>query len=74
PIFSGYAAEAASVRLKDAGAKLLAVQDGFLRRGRGFNLSLKSLVNCVKSGNIIKATIPISHGNLATISCPLLTV
>ncbi len=34
PIFSGYAAEAASVRLKDAGARLLAAQDGFLRRGR----------------------------------------
>jgi len=34
PIFSGYAAEAASVRLKDAKARLLIVQDGFLRRGR----------------------------------------
>ncbi|MGC8876192.1 AMP-binding protein [Thermus sp.] len=38
PIFSGYAAEAASVRLKDAGARLLAVQDGFLRRGRRVEL------------------------------------
>lgn len=38
PIFSGYAAEAAAVRLKDARAKLLAVQDGFLRRGRRVEL------------------------------------
>jgi len=38
PIFSGYAAEAASVRLKDAEAKLLAVQDGFQRRGRRVEL------------------------------------
>jgi len=38
PIFSGYAAEAASVRLKDAEAKLLAVQDGFHRRGRRVEL------------------------------------
>ncbi|GGM94480.1 AMP-dependent synthetase [Thermus composti] len=38
PIFSGYAAEAAAVRLKDAGAKLLAVQDGFFRRGRRVEL------------------------------------
>ena len=38
PIFSGYAAEAASVRLKDAKAKLLVAQDGFLRRGRRVEL------------------------------------
>ncbi|MFN3367939.1 MAG: M24 family metallopeptidase [Thermus sp.] len=38
PIFSGYAAEAAAVRLKDAKAKLLAVQDGFHRRGRRVEL------------------------------------
>ncbi|WP_298630355.1 AMP-binding protein [uncultured Thermus sp.] len=38
PIFSGYAAEAAAVRLKDAKAKLLAVQDAFFRRGRRVDL------------------------------------
>ncbi len=38
PIFSGYGAEAAAVRLKDAEAKLLIVQDGFLRRGRRVEL------------------------------------
>ncbi|GLV46859.1 AMP-dependent synthetase [Thermus sp. LT1-2-5] len=38
PIFSGYAAEAAAIRLKDAEARLLAVQDGFLRRGRRVEL------------------------------------
>ncbi|MEZ0347180.1 MAG: AMP-binding protein [Thermus sp.] len=37
-IFSGYAAEAAAIRLKDAEARLLAVQDGFLRRGRRVEL------------------------------------
>ncbi|TFU18104.1 AMP-binding protein [Thermus tengchongensis] len=42
PIFSGYAAEAAAVRLKDAGAKLLVVQDGFLRRGRRVELLLEA--------------------------------
>jgi acetyl-CoA synthetase len=42
PIFSGYAAEAASVRLKDAEAKLLAVQDGFQRRGRRVELLLEA--------------------------------
>jgi acetyl-CoA synthetase len=42
PIFSGYAAEAASVRLKDAEAKLLAVQDGFFRRGRRVELLLEA--------------------------------
>ncbi|WP_117237132.1 AMP-binding protein [Thermus sediminis] len=42
PIFSGYAAEAASVRLKDAEAKLLAVQDGFHRRGRRVELLLEA--------------------------------
>src|SRR5579871_5247353 len=34
PIFSGYAAEAAAVRLRDAGAKLLITADGFYRRGQ----------------------------------------
>ena len=34
PIFSGYGAEAAATRLKDAGAKLLITADGFFRRGR----------------------------------------
>lgn len=38
PIFSGYGAEAAALRLKDAEAKLLIVQDGFLRRGRRVEL------------------------------------
>jgi len=38
PIFSGYAAEAAAVRLKDAKAKALIAQDGFLRRGRRVEL------------------------------------
>ncbi len=38
PIFSGYAHEAASVRLKDAEAKALIVQDGFQRRGRPVHL------------------------------------
>jgi acetyl-CoA synthetase len=33
PIFSGYGAEAASVRLNDAGARLLITADGFYRRG-----------------------------------------
>ena len=42
PIFSGYAAEAAAVRLKDAKAKLLAVQDGFHRRGRRVELLLEA--------------------------------
>jgi acetyl-CoA synthetase len=34
PIFSGYAAEAAAVRLRDAGAKVLITADGFYRRGQ----------------------------------------
>lgn len=34
PIFSGYAAEAAAVRLRDAGAKVLITADGFHRRGQ----------------------------------------
>ncbi|MEN2982423.1 MAG: AMP-binding protein [Thermus sp.] len=38
PIFSGYAAEAAALRLRDGEAKLLAVQDGFHRRGRRVEL------------------------------------
>ena len=38
PIFSGYAAEAAATRLKDAEAKALIVQDGFLRRGKKVEL------------------------------------
>lgn len=42
PIFSGYAAEAAAVRLKDAKAKLLTVQDGFHRRGRRVELLLEA--------------------------------
>lgn len=34
PIFSGYAADAAAVRLADAGAKVLLTADGYFRRGR----------------------------------------
>ena len=34
PIFSGYGAEAISVRLADAGARALICADGFLRRGK----------------------------------------
>jgi acetyl-CoA synthetase len=34
PIFSGYGAEAADVRLRDSGARLLITADGFYRRGQ----------------------------------------
>jgi acetyl-CoA synthetase len=34
PIFSGYGAEAAATRLRDAGAKVLITADGFYRRGK----------------------------------------
>ncbi|MBX3312985.1 MAG: AMP-binding protein [Actinobacteria bacterium] len=34
PIFSGYGADAISVRLEDAGARALICADGFLRRGK----------------------------------------
>ncbi|MGH7905939.1 MAG: AMP-binding protein, partial [Candidatus Binataceae bacterium] len=34
PIFSGYGAEAAAIRLQDSGAKLLITADGFYRRGQ----------------------------------------
>lgn len=34
PIFSGYGAEAAALRLSDAGAKMLITADGFFRRGK----------------------------------------
>ena len=35
PLFSGYGADAVSVRLDDAAAKVLITADGFLRRGAG---------------------------------------
>lgn len=34
PIFSGYGADAAAVRLRDCGAKMLITADGFYRRGQ----------------------------------------
>jgi acetyl-CoA synthetase len=38
PIFSGYAADAVSTRLDDAGAKVLITADGFLRRGQAVRM------------------------------------
>ncbi len=38
PIFSGYGAEAAAVRLKDSGAKILITADAFYRRGQKIQL------------------------------------
>jgi acetyl-CoA synthetase len=39
PIFSGYGAEAAAVRLRDAGARLLITADAFYRRGQVVRLA-----------------------------------
>jgi len=50
PIFSGYAAEAAALRLKDAEAKALIVQDGFLRRGRRVELLEEARAAKAQSG------------------------
>ncbi len=53
PIFSGYGAEAAAVRLRDADAKLLITADGFWRRGQPVNLlatarAAAELAGCVE--------------------------
>lgn len=43
PLFSGYGAEAAATRLRDAGAMCLITCDGFQRRGR--TIALKNIVD-----------------------------
>jgi acetyl-CoA synthetase len=53
PIFSGYGAEAAAMRLRDADAKLLITADGFWRRGQRVNLlatarAAAELAGCVE--------------------------
>jgi len=53
PIFSGYGAEAAALRLRDADAKLLITADGFWRRGQRVDLlatarAAAELAGCVK--------------------------
>jgi acetyl-CoA synthetase len=59
PIFSGYAAEAAAVRLRDAGAKLLITADGFYRRGQTvplekFAREAARLAGCVEQIVIVR--------------------
>lgn len=53
PIFSGYGAEAAAVRLSDSGAKVLITADGFWRRGQPVALAdfarhAAELAGCVR--------------------------
>ncbi len=58
PIFSGFGAEAAATRLKDAEAKLLLVQDGFRRRGRPVALLPEARKARALAGTPLLAVIP----------------
>ncbi|MGH7934553.1 MAG: AMP-binding protein [Candidatus Binataceae bacterium] len=59
PIFSGYGAEAAAVRLKDSDAKLLITADGFYRRGQvvpleSFARQAAQLAGCVANVLVVR--------------------
>jgi acetyl-CoA synthetase len=59
PIFSGYAADAAAVRLEDSQAKLLITADGFYRRGHkvalaDFALHASRIAGCVEKIVVVR--------------------
>lgn len=56
PMFSGYGPESISVRLKDAGAKILITSDGFFRKGKKVNtldIAKESVRSCESVEKII---------------------
>ncbi len=57
PIFSGFGPEAVSIRLNDAGAKVMITVDGYLRRGRGIRLKDTADEALKKSPNIEKVIV-----------------
>ena len=59
PIFSGYGADAAAVRLQDSQAKLLITADGFYRRGQtvplaGFACNAAATAGCVEKVLVVR--------------------
>ncbi|MGH7916621.1 MAG: AMP-binding protein [Candidatus Binataceae bacterium] len=50
PIFSGYGADAAAVRLKDSAAKMLITTDGFYRRGQVVALEASARIAADRAG------------------------
>src|SRR5579863_10328676 len=59
PIFSGYGAEAAAIRLRDAKARLLITADGFYRRGQtvpleAFAMRAAELAACVEKTVVVR--------------------
>jgi len=67
PIFSGYGAEAAAVRLRDAGARLLITADGFFRRGAVVAM-LAQAREAVRMAGCVERTIVVSRVGGAVLS------